>query len=117
MRQHEPLEARPVLRIQHVRTLSLVRATHRQEPPKRSFYSQFPLGCDVEDKGLVIGPIGNNWRPWVVWISETRPICGAGSLDSLSRAALPIKLAGKRGNKLVLQSPVSPSLGSDSLQG
>jgi hypothetical protein len=24
----------------------------------------------------------------VVWTSETRPICGAGSLDSLTRAAL-----------------------------
>jgi len=31
----------------------------------------------------------------VVWTSETRPICGAGSLDSLTRAALPSKLAGK----------------------
>ncbi len=31
----------------------------------------------------------------MVWISETRPIRGAGSLDSLTRAALPGKLAGK----------------------
>jgi hypothetical protein len=30
----------------------------------------------------------------VVWIGETRPIRGAGSLDSLTRAALPSKLAG-----------------------
>jgi hypothetical protein len=30
----------------------------------------------------------------VVWIDETRPIRGAGSLDSLTRAALPSKLAG-----------------------
>ena len=33
----------------------------------------------------------------MVWISETRPIRGAGSLDSLTRAALPSKLAGKGG--------------------
>ncbi len=61
MRQNELLEARPVLRIQHVRTLSLV---------------------------------GNNRRPKQVYANETRPIRGAGSLDSLTRAALPSKLAG-----------------------
>jgi len=31
----------------------------------------------------------------VVWISETRPIRGAGSLDSLTRAAPPKQIAGK----------------------
>ncbi len=35
----------------------------------------------------------------MVWISETRPIRGAGSLDSLTRAALPSKLAGKGDSK------------------
>jgi len=37
----------------------------------------------------------------VVWISETRPIRGAGSLDSLTRAALPSKLPGKGDRKMV----------------
>src|SRR6266852_581063 len=32
--------------------------------------------------------IGNIWGLLVVWKSETRPIRGAGSLDSLTRAAL-----------------------------
>ena len=40
MRQNKLLEARPVLRIQHVHTFSLVRATHGQEPPEGAFYSQ-----------------------------------------------------------------------------
>ncbi len=31
----------------------------------------------------------------MVWTNETRPICGAGPLDSLARAALPRKLAGR----------------------
>src|SRR6266481_1181999 len=94
MRQHELLEARPVLRIQHVRAFPLVRATHGQEPPEGPFYSQSPLGCDQLNKRLVSTEIGNNWRPLVVWTSETRPICGAGSLDSLTRAALQANLAG-----------------------
>src|SRR5207302_1589202 len=67
MRQHELLEARPVLRIQHVRAFPLVRVTHRQEPPERAFYSESPLGCDEQGKWLVSDPTGNNWRPWVVW--------------------------------------------------
>src|SRR5712692_11491253 len=94
MRQHELLEARPVLGIQHVRAFPLVRATHGHEPPERAFYSQSPLGCDYSSKGFVSTEIGNNWRHPVVWTSETRPIRGAGSLDSLTRAALPSKLAG-----------------------
>jgi len=32
--------------------------------------------------------MGNNYWPMVVCTNETRPICGAGSLDSLTRAAL-----------------------------
>src|SRR5260370_25240271 len=94
MRQNELLEARPVLRIQHARPLSLVRATHEQEPSKQSFYSQSLLGCDQESKRFVSSEIGNNRRPKQVYANETRPIRGAGSLDSLTRAALPSKLAG-----------------------
>ena len=38
----------------------------------------------------------------MVWIGETRPIRGAGSLDSLTRAALPSKLAGTGDKKWLL---------------
>jgi plastocyanin len=37
---------------------------------------------------LVSTKIGNNRPRLLVWIAETRPISGAGSLDSLARAAL-----------------------------
>ena len=38
----------------------------------------------------------------MVWTNETRPICGAGPLDSLARAALPKKLAGRSDLHLAL---------------
>ncbi len=94
MRQHELFEARPVLRIQHVRAFPLVISTHGQKPPEGAFYSQFPLGCDEQAKWLVSGPSGNNWRSRLVCTNETRPICGAGSLDSRPRRP-PRKLAGR----------------------
>ena len=40
MREHELLEALALLWIQHVRTLTLARRTHKQRPPEGQFYSQ-----------------------------------------------------------------------------
>src|SRR5260370_26109225 len=116
MRQNELLEATPVLRIQHARTLSLVRATHEQERSEPSFYSQTPVGCDESGKRLVSGPSGNNGRSKRVYANETRPIRGAGSLDSLTRAALPSKLAGT-GDPEWLRILVSSNVEEEAMAG
>src|SRR5260370_9861753 len=75
-----------------------------------------PLGCDEEGTEVVSAKSGNNWRPPVVWTDETRPICGAGSLDSLTRAALPREFAGKGdGKSLTLR--VSPNAEEEGMAG
>src|SRR6266571_1368775 len=116
MRQHKLFEALPVLRIQHIRAFSLVRATHRLEPPGELFYSRMPLECDEYGTEVVSAKSGNNWRPPVVWTNETRPICGAGSLDSLTRAALPREFAGKDDGKS-LRLRVSPNAQEEGMAG
>jgi hypothetical protein len=57
------------------------------------FIPKNPLGCDELTTSLVSTERGNNFPLRAVCTNETRPICGAGSLDSLTRAALQ-----KRGN-------------------
>jgi len=47
--------------------------------------------------------------PLAVCTNETRPISGAGSLDSLTRAALPREMAGK-GDGNELRRWVCPSM-------
>src|SRR6266513_3035614 len=105
MRQHELFEARPVLRIQHVRAFPLVISTHGQKPPEGAFYSQFPLGCDEQTKWLVSGPTGNNWRSRMVCTKRNTSHMRRG-LPGLSRPRRPPeKIGGKKRLNLALIVP------------
>src|SRR5256885_7038459 len=97
MRQHELFEARPVLRIQHVRAFPLVISTHGQKPPEGAFYSSSLLDVTNKTKWLVSGPTGNNWRSRMVCTKRNTSHMRRG-LPGLSLWPAPPsqKIAGKK---------------------